>query len=121
MLKSYCKIIDIEELKKIYKKEDTIICSEKVFMNQYTKLFKDIEKYRVLDNTRDYCNGDIVFEKIKKAKTELRHGFTIHSVQGVTIPKDNKLFIDTRKIKSLKMLYTALSRAKYINQIYLLK
>ena len=121
MLKSYCKIIDIEELKKIYKKEDTIICSEKVFMNQYTKLFKDIEKYRVLDNTRDYCNGDIVFEKIKKVKTELRHGFTIHSVQGVTIPKDNKLFIDTRKIKSLKMLYTALSRAKYINQIYLLK
>ena len=121
MLKQYCKIIDDDELKKIYKKEDTIICSEKVFMNEYTELFKDIEKYRVLDNTRDYCNGDIVFEKIKKVKTELRHGFTIHSVQGVTIQKDNKLFIDTRKIKSLKMLYTALSRAKYINQIYLLK
>lgn len=121
MLKSYCKLIDNEELKKIYKKEDTIICSEKVLMNEYTEMFKDIEKYRVLDNTRDYCNGDIVFEKIKKVKTELRHGFTIHSVQGVTIPKDNKLFIDTRKIKSLKMLYTALSRAKYINQIYLLK
>ena len=121
MLKSYCNMIDVEELKKIYKKEDSIICSEKVFMNQYTKLFKDIEKYRVLDNTRDYCNGDIVFQKIKKVKTELRHGFTIHSVQGVTIQKDNKLFIDTRKIKSLKMLYTALSRAKYINQIYLLK
>lgn len=119
-IKKLCSVIKKNEVCGYYNRTDTIICSEKVFMNEYTELFKYIEKYRVLDNTRDYCNGDIIFEKVKKVKCELRHGFTIHSVQGITIPEGQKLFIDLRRMKSLRMLYTALSRARTLSQIYII-
>ena len=77
-------------------------------------------KYKVKNNTRDYKNGDIVFEKIGKGiVTELRNGFTIHSIQGETY--DGKIFIDMRRMRDLKMFYTAVSRARYESQIFLVK
>jgi len=119
-IKKQCILIKQDEVCGYYNKKDLIICSEKVLMNEWTERFKFIEKYRVTDNTRDYCNGDIIFEKIPKIRCELRHGYTIHSVQGVTIPQGQKLFIDLRRMKSLKMIYTALSRARLISQIYII-
>ncbi len=121
ILKKECNVITKKQMNDIYTKKDLIICSEKVLMNEFTEQFKDIQKYRVLDNTRDYCNGDIIFEKVKKVRSELRHGFTIHSVQGITIPEGQYLFIDLRRMKSLRMLYTALSRARYLSQIYIIQ
>ena len=81
-----------EELKKIYNKEDIILVSENTFNDEYIKLLDSV-KYRVLENTRDYKNGEIVFEDVTTRK-ELRHGYTIHSVQGETYEK--KIFIDIR-------------------------
>jgi len=121
ILKKECNVITKKQINDIYTKKDLIICSEKVLMNEFTEQFKHIQKYRVLDNTRDYCNGDIIFEKVKKVRSELRHGFTIHSVQGITIPEGQYLFIDLRRMKSLRMLYTALSRARYLSQIYIIQ
>ncbi len=121
ILKKECNVITKKQMNDIYTKKDLIICSEKVLMNEFTEQFKHIQKYRVLDNTRDYCNGDIIFEKVKKVRSELRHGFTIHSVQGITIPEGQYLFIDLRRMKSLRMLYTALSRARYLSQIYIIQ
>ena len=110
--------VNKEFVKKNYSKEDIILVSEHKFNDEWSNTFKDLEKYRVKNNTRDYKNGDIVFEKMKNVQTELRHGFTIHSVQGETFK--NKIFIDMRKMKSKKIFYTAISRAEYSQQIYLI-
>ena len=64
-------------------------------------------------------NGDIVIGS-KPKNGELRHGFTIHQIQGETIYKPNKIFIDLRNMFAKEMIYTAVSRAEYINQIYLI-
>ena len=81
-------------------------------------MFPNLPKYMIKENTAKYNNNQIVFEDIKNVKREHRHGFTIHSIQGETAR--HKLFIDIRKQKSLRMIYTAISRAEYLSQIYLI-
>ena len=85
-------------------------------------MFKDIEKYKVIRNTRDSKNGEIVFDK-NVLYTEFRHGYTIHSVQGETF--DNNIYIDIRskKGKTLfnnRLFYTAISRARWFSQLHLI-
>lgn len=104
-----------EEIKNIYDKNDYILCSEHVFKDEYTEMFSDIEKYRIKENKGEYCNGQISFKKIDGLNMVLQHGFTIHSVQGKTC--ESKLIIDIRKMKNTRMLYTAISRARYLDQI----
>lgn len=112
------KVIDKDSIN--YSVEDLIITSTHKNKDKYTEKYKDLEKYSVLENTRDYSNGDIIIgPKPKKVRCELRHAFTIHSIQGETA-KEN-LFIDMNKMRDLKMFYTALSRAKYIHQIILMR
>lgn len=113
------KTISKEDVKKMYNKEDIILVSRHCFNDEWTEVFKDLEKYKVKNNTRDYNNGDIIFQKVSKVQTELRHGYTIHSVQGETFK--NKIFIDMRKMSDLRMFYTAISRAEYDTQIYLIR
>ena len=119
-IKNKFKSITKDELKNIYNKKDLIICSENLIKDEYTEMFKNIEKYRVKENSRDYKNGTIVYEKLhlerRKIKMDLQHGYTIHSIQGETAT--TKLFIDLEKQKSIRMLYTAISRAKELDQIY---
>jgi hypothetical protein len=107
--------VSIAELKQQYKKEDTILCSEHIYKDYYTNVFKDIEKYRVKSNTRDYKNGEILYEKEDGVKMELTHGFTSHSIQGITC--DNVVYIDIRKQKSIRMLHTCIGRARKASQI----
>ena len=95
-----------------------ILCSENKNKDEYTKMFSTIPKFMVKENTSKYNNNQIIFDDIPDIKKEHRHGFTIHSIQGETAK--NKLFIDLRKQKSLRMIYTAISRAQYISQIYLI-
>ena len=80
-------------------------------------MFSNLEKYLIKSNSQDYSNGDIVFSK-PNIKNELRHGYTVHSVQGETFKKN--IYIDMRKIFDKRMFYTAISRAEYENQIYLI-
>ena len=115
-IKNKFKNITRDELKNIYNKKDLIICSENILKDEYTEMFKDIEKYKVIENSRDYKNGTIIYEKVNKVKADLQHGYTIHSIQGETA--ETKLFIDMKKQKSNRMLYTAISRAKKLEQIY---
>lgn len=100
-----------------YSSTDFIITNTHLKKDEYTEKFIDLEKYYITNKTREYSKGEILYEKPtgKGISCELRHGFTIHSLQGETA--ENKLFIDIRGIKSLKMLYTAISRVKYWNQI----
>ena len=103
-----------------YGVEDMILCSTHNQKNKYTERFKHLEKYSVLENSRDYSNGEIVIgPKPHKVRCELRHAFTVHSIQGETAK--NKLFIDLDRFRSMKMLYTAMSRAKRMDQIVFMK
>jgi len=115
------KTITEDELKKEYRPEDIVLNYYKE--NKYDDMFKDIEKYKVTSNTRDYKNGEIVFDKNIKSQKEFRHGYTIHSVQGETF--NNKIYIDirSRKGKTLmqnRLFYTAISRARYFSQLHLI-
>lgn len=107
-------IIDSENIE--YDVNDLILCATHEKKDKYTEKYKHLEKYSVKENTRDYCNGEIIIgPKPKKVSCELRHAFTIHSIQGETAKK--KLFIEVNKMKSIKMLYTAMSRARTLDQI----
>lgn len=112
------KVIDKDSID--YSTNDLIITSTHKNKDAYTEKYKDLEKYSVLNNTRDYSNGDIIIgPKPKKVSCELRHAFTIHSIQGETAT--HKLFIDMNKMRDLKMFYTAISRAKFVHQIVLMR
>jgi hypothetical protein len=122
----YIKYITIKQLKKLYKKEDMILRfhnekKNKYLKNNYTEIFDDIEKYKVTSNYTEYKNGEIVFEKPNNVTLiEKRHGYTTHSVQGLTF--DNNIFIDLTGMKyQNRMLYTAISRARKISQLYIIK
>ena len=122
----YCKNLKLDIVDKNsidYKVEDLIICKTRASAfegkDNYTEKYADLEKYIVLENTRDYSNGEILYQKIPKVSMKKRHGFTIHSIQGETA--QTQLFIDCNKITDLRMLYTALSRAKYLHQVVLMK
>ena len=100
--------------------KDLIICKSHRACDYYTNLFKDKPKYKIKKRYKNYCNGDIVVNDldIPESFYEKRHGFTIHSIQGETC--ENRLFIETCGIYDLKMLYTALSRARYAKNIILI-
>jgi hypothetical protein len=133
-------IINKDELQKIYTIDDMILSSTNKNKDEFTNMFKnkfEKEKYYVRKKKNGYYNGSIVIEdrefekqfgiykeKIKKDGTknkpncEIQHAFTIHCIQGETA--QHKLFIDMRDISTIPMLYTAISRAKTLDQIYLI-
>jgi len=115
-------------------------CREDLILNRthrrcyvFDEKYKDLEKYKVICGDNDkiltsqillekpeggkFIEG--IGEKVKKSKSVggycIKHGFTIDSIQGETAK--TKLFIDLEKSISTQHLYTALSRAKTINQI----
>ena len=111
-------IIDSNEID--YSVEDMIITNTNDTKDKYTERYKHLDKYTVLENTRDWSNGEIIIgPKPDKVKCELRHGYTIYASQGTTA--EHKLFIDVNKMNSLKLLYTAMSRARTMDQIVFIK
>lgn len=112
------KTIDRQELKSLYNyKEDIILVRSHKTNDEYNKMFEGQEKYKVLQNGFGHYNGSIVFEKPRGVKSETRHGYTVHSVQGETY--EGKIFIDVSGMDSqAKMLYTAISRGEYAEKIY---
>ena len=102
-----------------YKTKDMILVSKHLTKDTYTETFKDLEKYVVKNNTKNYSNSEILFEKPKdkEVKYELRHAYTTHSIQGETAKYN--LYINLEDMSSGKMIYTALSRAMYWEQIIL--
>ena len=64
-------------------------------------------------------NGDIIYslQKPEGCRSEVRHHFTTHSIQGETIT--SRIFIDCSKMFDSRMFYTAISRARRLDQLYL--
>ena len=107
-----------EELQGRYKVEDMVLSGTNEIKDVYTQMFPQLEKYYVTENNRQYSNGEIVIGEKPNVKCEIRHCFTTHSIQGETALHD--LYIDSSRMFDSKMFYTAISRAKYLSQIYII-
>ena len=113
-------MFNFKKIKKIknYSVNDMILTYTNKRKDEFTEMYKDLEKYYITENTQNYSNGEIVLYKPENTRCELRHAYTTHSIQGETT--EHNLYIDITHINYKKMLYTALSRARYYDQIYLL-
>lgn len=115
--------ISLEELQEKYSINDMILTGTNETKDFYTKLFEgknETEKYFMKENNRLYCNGDIIISKEKPdGKCSIQHAFTTHSIQGETAQYN--LFIDSSKMFDCRMFYTAVSRAKTLNQIFIVE
>lgn len=58
--------------------------------------------------------GDIL---LISCNAEIRHNFNTHIIQGKTIT--SRIFIDCSKMFDSRMFYTVISRARRLDQIYL--
>lgn len=103
-----------------YNVKDMILVGTNKEKDKYTEQFKHLEKYYVKNNTKSYSNGQILYEKPteKGVDYKIRHAYTTHSIQGETAY--NNLYIDINDMRNSKMIYTALSRARFMEQIILI-
>ena len=108
--------ITVPKLQEIYKVNDIVLSGTNNMKDKYTELLKG-DKYIITKRNEMFNRGDIVFTK-PNATYELRHGYTVHSIQGETF-KEN-IFIDITTMITNKLVYTAISRAEYLSQIYLI-
>lgn len=116
-------------------KFDWVLCSTTNNDDSQTKYYTNLLKgekylcvnhnrndiYKKLNGQKADLKGEILYNIIEPTKKyEIRHAFSIHSFQGITIKNPSRLFIDTNKIFCSRQLYTALSRVERIEQIFLL-
>ena len=95
--------------------EDMILCSTHINKDKYTEQYKHLNKYYITKSDRIYGRGEIYYEKPNTEDCEIRHAYTIHSIQGETAK--GQIFIEMAKMYNPQMIYTAISRAQYHNQI----
>jgi len=107
-----------EDIKKIYTINDMILSRSHVIKDSYTEMFKEMPKWYITKNTRLFKNGEIVIGQKPDTTCEIRHSYTIHSIQGETA--ENILFINMEKCYNSRLLYTAISRARKAEQIILI-
>lgn len=135
-IKSNFTIKKLEDVKSLYNVNDWILCSTKEGDKSRAKIINNVidgEKYRVIShskkdvfnrlngNTEYFLNGDWIIgtkPNIPESRFEKTNASTIHSVQGLTVEEENKIFIDLNKLFDVNLIYTAISRARNINQLY---
>ena len=122
------KMIPETDVREYYTQKDMILTSTHESIKKYNSQFSYIPKYLVKANSKYFKNGQIVFTKpntkiatYKNSDTDTTHAFTVHAIQGETLGINDKLYIDTDKLFSERMLYTAISRARRLDQIFLIK
>ena len=103
-----------------YQLEDVIISSTHDNIDRINAYIPQSDKYKIrITRTGKYAKGEtLIVDKLPKTNDyKITHACTAHSVQGDTI--ETKIFIDMANIFHKNYLYTCLSRAKKIDQIYL--
>ena len=117
-----------------YNVKDLILCRVHYRCYNFDTIYKDLIKYKVINGNDDgLSTSDILYDKPEKGKEisleqlhtkkpskakgaySIKHGFTIDCIQGETAQAG--VYIDTVALNSIQHLYTALSRAKTIEQI----
>lgn len=117
-IQKHFPIVTEEQLKQQYKVEDMILAHTNVVKDKYKEMFP-YDKWYVTVNTREFCNGQIVVGQKPDTTCEKRHCFTVHSIQGETA--NDNLYINLEKKMPIRLLYTAISRARTASQIFILK
>jgi len=97
--------------------QDMILCQTHVKKDSYKEHFSHLPKYYITKSDRVYGRGEIVFDVPNTKDFEIRHAYTVHSIQGETA--QGNVYIDFSQMYNPQMLYTAISRAKYLSQIIL--
>ena len=120
--KNLGQVLTTDEAIKMYNINDMILASTNEIKNIYTEILTGkfaAEKYYITGTNRSYSNGDIVISETRPDNCEcvVRHCFTVHSIQGETC--ETRLFIDGSKWFDDRMIYTALSRARRLDQIFI--
>jgi hypothetical protein len=116
------RYITIDDLKNKYAIDDMVLTGTNCFKDYLTGLFVgkfEKEKYYITSNNRIYSNGEIVIGEKPEIKCDVRHAFTTHSIQGETAY--HNLFIESSKMFDSRMFYTAISRAKTLDQIFIIE
>ena len=121
--------LELESLLAEYDSErDMILCHSNVvkdLITDYMSAAGKAPKFMVTKKAGRFYNGDIVhaleapLEVGKGKNCELRHGFTVHSVQGETV--HGNVFIALEAASNNNVLYTAVSRARGKHQIKMFK
>jgi hypothetical protein len=116
-----------EEVFSLFNPEkDLILCGTNLAIDAYNH---DMCKrgvspvYKLTDDYSSYKKGEIFWgEDAKKLNTKFKEeswGTTVHSVQGKTF--EGRLFINYKDFFELGMFYTAVSRARYLDQIRIIQ
>jgi hypothetical protein len=127
-----CKDRVIKSEEGLYKINDYILTYTNKIKDKYTDKYKgkfgELEKIMFKRKQDDYFNGTIKIlnkdeiSSFPVSSREIRHGFTTHCIQGETIQTENKIFIDVARFqKEPRLIYTAMSRARKLEQIYFIK
>ena len=123
--------------------EETVLCSTNFHLDQYNSALKERQwhgvklnlyitngrvgvttnptrkrKFRACEGSRDPPNGTItISSEAPGPKSEERYASTVHDYQGRDT--DQNIYIDSRYMFAREHPYTAVSRAKSIEQLYL--
>ena len=120
-LKGYAECVTQKEVFKRYDVRDMVLCSKHEHIKEINEGLQHLEKYLVKNNTEMFSNSEIIYEPpppgVKAVKT---HAYTVHAIQGETLGHTETLFIDIRDMFSDRMLYTAVSRARRMEQVKLI-
>ena len=85
----------------------------------YSKKHFVEQKEERQEEQKEVYNGSITYSKKKPAFSNLAYAITIHKMTGITIEKN--IFIDLSQIYNTTLIYTAVSRAKRLDQIWLIE
>lgn len=114
------KRVDLKFVQDNYVVEDMILCHQNKNIIKYNKMFGHLKKWYIEDkSTALFKHGEIIISDEQPEGGQIKHAYTVHSIQGETAV--GKLFLDGDIFNSanMRLIYTALSRAKTIDQIYI--
>jgi hypothetical protein len=113
--------LNLETFKSLYKQGDYLITRTTKMVTKFTGLLKDIERYKLKTKVGNLDRGAILYERpdFSEKLYELQHGVTVHAMQGTTVTPPAKMFICMGSLMEVRVLYTALSRARQLDQVYL--
>jgi len=114
-----CERVSVNDVYKNYTVNDMIICRTNNKKDQWTKMFEDKQKWYITKRGPYHFAGEIIIADEKPEYAEIRHGYTAHSLQGETC--EHNIYIQLQDTGGdLHVLYTAISRARYLHQIKLI-
>jgi hypothetical protein len=112
----------------LYRKGDFVICRTHDQIAHITNLLcGSFEQYKNSRNKitdvltgRDERASIIPYQASKLPRGTIMHchGFTVHATQGQTIKRPRRVFICLTRDMELRVLYTAITRCEYIDQLY---